>query len=746
MQIVSVLFFFGVLGAFDCLAQSTIQLTDWETYSSLQSVRQASVDSKGRIWCATSGGVFRFDPESGESLVFRNINALFNLDVTTVRCDPASQSVLVGCFDGSFEIVSEDGAFTSISEIRRASQYQRRAVNDAATDGSRIYIATDFGIAVYDRVRNVFIETIDRIGPLQGNTPVYSVAVFDNSLWAATDSGLVVAPLDVPTHRLPSVWTRFDADAGLPPGPVKYFTTDNGLLFTTSASTVYRITNKLATVAFQTADPILGLDAGPNGPTASTINGVFDVSGHLPIQSVSPLVGHTTYSVRPLKIVALLADRGVAIATSETTTPVQLNSPNTRQFVSLTIDGKGRLWAASYNEAARTGQGLAVFENGIWTNINSSTFPGVPTDNAYRVSTLSDGSVFAGVWGGGGIIAKDITGTTDLVRITPSVAAVIGIAADTNFVLVADASSDRFGNTWVVNEQALDRVLVRIAPDGKSDAFRNCTDVRSNLFRSLAIDNANTKWVGSPFGLGLLAYNERNTPDNLSDDVCVRLTSSNSNLPDNVVSTVRTDLNGAIWVGTTRGVAVIASPGAVSNTTTPFVRRISVLGAVIVNDIAIDALNYKWVATSNGVFVLNEDGTEVLATIAAGRSPLISDNVRSITTDPASGKVWFGTTEGLSSARSQSIRPLSSYSIQCYPQPFVPGSTSLTIDGLAPDSDVRILTSNGHTVAAVQTRGRQALWDGRDASGLVVTPGVYVIHARSSSDQGAAVAKIVVTR
>lgn len=726
-------------------SQGRVQLSDWQTYSSLQSVRSVSVDSKNRLWCGTTGGLFVIDLTDGEVTTYRNINALLNLDVSMVRCDPATQTVFVGCEDGSLAVATEDGQFSQITEIRRATQYQRRGLSDCVILGDNVFFATAFGIVQYNRANGVFQETIDRIGQLQRNVPVHAIAVLNNKLWAATDSGIVSAPLSASSLRQPSSWTQYTADHGVPAGSARAVTAIGGQLYVAVGRRLLRLDNDAFTTVSEAQSAILTIAMVDSEPTFATADGVFSSDGRMIVDSPVPIAGHTTFSGSDADVIMFTPDVGIARGRNGAFETIEINSPRIRQFMSIAVDGQGRLWSGSYNDGSRTGQGISVFDGLSWYNASNDLAPSVRLVAAYRMSSLPDGSIVVGTWGSGAYVFSDVPGKALPREISPSNSPIIGISADTNFVLVGDAVRDRSGTLWIVNEQALDRAVVGIGANA-TVTLRNCFDVRSNLFRSMAIDNGGTKWLGSPFGSGLLAYNERGTFDNSSDDVCQRVTSTNSNLPDNVVNAIRTDNNGALWIGTARGLAVVTSPGSVSTSTVPFVRRISVLGAVVVNDIAVDAINQKWIATPDGVFVVNEDGTEVLATLNAGNSPLVSNNVRSIVVDPQTGRVWFGTTEGLSSAQSQSIRPLATYDVRCYPQPFKAGNGLLTIDGLASDTDVRIVTANGHLVAALQTKGRQALWDGRDGNGSIVPPGVYVVHVASTSDQGSAVAKVAVTR
>jgi ligand-binding sensor domain-containing protein len=729
-------------------AQGPLQLSDWQTFSSMRSVSDATSDAQGRLWCATSGGVFVHDPATSQTTEYRNVNALSALDATAITYDPASKQVIVGGFDGALDIADEDGSWRNIRDIRRATQYQRRRINDLLVHDGTLYIAADFGIVTYDMVRNVFLETIDRIGPLQEKTPVSSICIAEDSLWATTDSGVVVAPLRVSTLRLPSVWRRVAAAEGLPLTGARIVRANGNTVLVAAGDSLLRRTGMGFERMLRTPSTILNVTISNGTVYASSQEGVHTTSGSLPIQWPNALLGHYTYlrNGDTLETIGFVRDVGIARSNgSGFPTVVTVNSPSITQFMDIEIDGDGRLWAASYNDQSRSGQGANMYDGTSWTTFNDRTHPQLGTNSIYRVSVLRDGRVIFGTWGRGGF-ELDATGTITR-ELKKTTTRLNGIEVDENYVLVGDAELDRKGTLWMVNEQASDRMIVSVDDANVSQSYRHCLDPRNNYFRVMAIDASGTKWVGGPGGNGLVAYSERSTPDDPSDDLCVAIRSSTTNLPDNIISALTVDKNGALWIGTARGVAVISAPGAVTNTSVPFVRRISAIAALQVNDIHVDALNYKWVATSTGVYVLNEDGTEVLNVIQSATSPLLSDNVRSVAVDDQTGRAWFGMAEGLSSVATQSKAPLSTFSVSCYPQPYRPSDgNQLVIDGLASDADIRILTPGGVTVQAIQTRGRQALWDGTDAQGRVVPPGVYIVQVRSASSKESGVAKIVVTR
>ena len=749
MQRSTTIIFVAILASFvTSLQAQTIELSNWQTYSSMRSVRAATVDAANRIWCATSGGVFVHDPAEGTTTEFRNVNALSSLDVTAIASDSETGTVYVGAFDGSLDIASADLQWRSIGDIRRATQYQRRRINDMLVHNKRLYIATDFGIVVFDVQRRLFLETVDRIGPLQEKTSVSSIAILRDSIWAATPAGVLAAPLGVQTLRQPSVWTAIDSSYGLPATGNSIIRSNGRTVFVVNNTSVLRHNGQRFETVRTASAPILALSFRDTVGFISLTSGVYSIGGVPTPAWPGELRGHISYKRTDgtHEFVGFVEGTGIVrMAADGTTAAVAINSPTISQFTHVRVDAQGNIWSASYDPISRVGRGANRFDGTTWTTYSPATSSLIASNDIYRISPLRDGRVVLGSWGRGAVVV-DPSGDVQQVY-DQRETALAGIATDPTYVLVADAALDSRGQLWMVNEQAGDRMLVSVGVDGTSRKYVNCTDPRGNLFRALAIDAAGNKWLAGPNGNGLLAYNERSTPDDESDDYCLGIRSSNTNLPDNIVTALELDQNGALWIGTAKGVAVISSPTIATSTTIPFVRRVSALSAVQVNDIYVDALNYKWIATTTGVYVLNEDGTEVVATIASASTPLLSDNVRSVAVDAGSGRAWFGHAEGLSSVQTQSMAPRATFDVRCYPQPFRLGSgVQLTIDGLAPDTDLRILSPDGIMITALQTRGRQALWDGTDVNGRRVQPGVYVVQVRSATTKEASVGKIVVTR
>ncbi|MBM4178492.1 MAG: hypothetical protein FJ211_04075 [Ignavibacteria bacterium] len=732
-----------------------VYVSDWRTISSTREVRDADADADGSVWVATSGGVQRTWLREARSTKYDNVNGLSTLECTAIYCDKSSGSSYVGQRDGSLDVFNAASAtWTKVSDIQRASQYPKRSILDFAQRGDTIGMATEFGIVLLHANKGLFVETIDRIGPFPEKSKVAALAFFDQALWAIVNGVVVNARLDVPTLRLPSAWSVLGSAVGLPDStePIIHLASNGTTLVVASARRVFTWKSNRFWLVQTALRDINSLSVRNDTSIVVSTNAEILIDGKpLTLQSPipGPIDGHrvVTSDAFGTSIITFVKEVGMGwIANDQWQTSRDANSPLSNQFTDITIDTQGWIWAATHTDGGYGGQGINVFDGAMWRSLNTATEPLLTSNGCYRVSALADGSVWIGTWGRGALRCTHSDGALSVTAVNATNSSLRGIPADSNYILVSEVATDRYGRTIVMNEQSTDRVFA-VSDQSNQWSFRqNCSNVRENLFRSMTVDNNGGVWCGSPDSRGLLGYNDRNTPDT-DDDVCNRILISNSQLQDNVVTSLATDLNGAIWIGTAKGLAVISSPWNLSNTAIPYVRRVSVMSSTYINDVFIDALNYKWVATTNGVFVLDESGIEVLATITTATSPLLDNNVRSIAIDPATGLAYFGTLKGCSVARTSSMRPLPNFDLRCFPQPFRAGTDeSLVVDGLATDSEVRIMTSGGILVSAIVARGRQVLWDGRDVHGNYVPPGIYIASISSASTSSSSVVKIAVTR
>lgn len=178
------------------------------------------------------------------------------------------------------------------------------------------------------------------------------------------------------------------------------------------------------------------------------------------------------------------------------------------------------------------------------------------------------------------------------------------------------------------------------------------------------------------------------------------------------------------------------------------------LGSVrdqVINCIAVDAVNNKWIGTSRGAYVLSPDGTSLIDqySVANSNGKLVDDNIESIAFDAKNGVAYFGTGKGLSAVGIATIAPSADYSqITIAPNPFRTWEQpSVSISGLANGSTIKILTITGKLVKQFPAQGGgRAFWDGTTESGEQAASGIYVVVAYSANGGSVGTAKLAVIR
>ncbi len=223
------------------------------------------------------------------------------------------------------------------------------------------------------------------------------------------------------------------------------------------------------------------------------------------------------------------------------------------------------------------------------------------------------------------------------------------------------------------------------------------------------------------------------------------------------------DKNGHIWIGTTSGIFIVKDLKQLGNSNLdnlqvirPKVARNDgtnyadyLLSSETVLCIAVDPSNRKWIATqSSGIYLVNEDGTEIISQFTKDNSSLISNMVFTVACDPDGNDVLIGTPEGMFLYSSTSAPAADDYSeVYAYPNPVRPEYTGwITINGLMDNSLVKITDISGNVLWQGNSEGGMAVWDGCNASGERVRSGVYLVFASKSENETStgAVTKIVV--
>jgi len=754
-----ILKFFLALVFLIVYAQSQQHVGQWKSFTDMKSVRSAALVGNS-IWAATGGGVFVFDTTSGLFAKFTNIDGLDTNDVLAIAFD-GTHYIWVGGAGGWVNVYDlNTHQWQKIADIANRTESAYKGIQAFSFKGDTVFIVTEFGVSVFKRSRWEFGDTYQNLGFISPRASC--MALQQSRIWIGTDKGLAASFLGS------GIWTTYNSFPGITSSAVTALAVFNDtLVIGTANGAVYFAVNNVAPNAI----PLLNnrsvqelrvvngklyvLSALGSNFTVETLASVLDRPQTL--TSNSNVQGVCIVPASSIWIAT--ASKGLAHLIGSTWNYSYPNGPNSNFFSSIAVDADGVLWCAS-GEIANAGfyrYNPSLPDDTQWKNFTSDKYKlmqknGTLFDNYYNVSLGVPGSVWVSSWGDGIVkVVGDSVVRKYNYYSTPSLPGAITAVPD--YVVSSGVAIDNEEKTWIVNRnEANGRSLLRLDSDTTGTFFDDQINSSWGWFHGIVIDQNDTKWMGSTVpwhmdpGTGLFFLNEKTV---------ISGTESNggwgniSNMSDNKVLSISLDLDGEIWIGLGLGIVIIHNPlypFDLNNRSISFPLR-----EQVVQSIAVDAVNNKWIGTKEGVFVVNADGTQLLQsyTVTSTNKCLLSNDVRTIDIDQKRGIAYFGTEQGLSSISIAAVQANRSYSeLQIGPNPFIlPSDQPLIIRNLVANSTIKVLTVSGSVVTQFEAQGGgRAFWDGRDKKGAFVSSGIYFIAAFAENGSQTMTGKVAVIR
>ncbi len=334
------------------------------------------------------------------------------------------------------------------------------------------------------------------------------------------------------------------------------------------------------------------------------------------------------------------------------------------------------------------------------------------------------------------------------------------------YVIVVDGKFDSQGNYWCLNSVSPSTSLLKLTPDNQWVDYHNRKLMvpegwSLDDMRDICFDIDGTLWFCNNW------YRVPSVIRCVIDTKDITLFNSfvnqdGASLNINAVHCITFDKDRNIWVGTNTGLLVLERKNIDAGNIN-FFTQIKVprndgtdyadylLSELDITSIAVDGANRKWVGTSyDGVYLISADNMTQIHHFTQDNSPLISNNIRSITINNKTGEVFFGSEIGLCSYVSDAVEPsteMTEDNVWAYPNPVNPDYTGpITITGLTYNADVKIVSANGLLINEGRSNGGSFTWDGCDKKGNRVASGIYMVVTATSNGQKGTVCKIAIIR
>lgn len=696
-----------------------------------------------KVFAATPYACFSVDFVNASIERKSRITGLAETGIQTIYGTPAGKLVVV--YRNSNLDLIDGNQISNINALQLKTINGDKTVYGVNGDDETCWLSTGFGVVVLNLIRKE-IGDAWVLGNGGASVKVSSVVKATNYVYAATAEGLKKAPaagVNLADYRN---WSVLSGTNGLPAAAPSLVLETHDTLLVQVGNTLYRGAGDQFSVLYTDEWEWTGVTIS-NGQVFidQHLNGE---AGVLQLTSTGQPIRRFVHPLITAPKSALwggaslwIADsaNGLLELTPQGFSQVIPNSPFSLGTGGL-VANNGQWWAA-------TGDALSQFSEGQWIVYQPGS-QGMPVGFSGAGPVLISQS--RTVWAGcktGLLSWQDGQFNLSVNGLSPAFDNALEYRVSG---LVEDGSQQ----LWISNDGALNGLVVR-KPDGTFMSFNIPFLYSGYRLGALIVDDLNQKWLISP-GNGLFCFNHGSSLDNPGEDQWrfYQSGAGNGNLPSNNVLSIAKDAFGFIWVGTDDGIGLIQCAelvfgGQGCEAVLPVVQTDQFAGYLfkgeVVQAIAVDGANRKWIGTRNGVWLLSPDGDKTILRFTVTNSPLLDNNVQQIAIDPSDGTVVFSTASGICSYKSDATAGSDrNEKVLVYPNPVPPGyNGAIAIKGLVNNANVKIVELSGRLVFQGRAAGGQFTWNGRDANGKKIATGIYLVMVSDDSRKEQAAAKII---
>ena len=700
----------------------------------------------GKIYAATPFSLFSVELADGSVERYSRVTGLSETGVSAIYYDSTEQQLLIAYTNSNLDILAKNKLY-NIPDIKRDNITGDKTIYTIYKNGSIYYLCTGLGIILIDAKRKELKDSwfIGNGGNQVRINGFTADAVF---YYAATAEGLKKAAINASNLADPANWTLVNGN-GLSAGSCqqvmniqnKIIVQKNDSLFVQNGNNWNLFyTDGWSFINTQLTENRISI-CEKNGNNARVIYLNADGTVFKSLASTGAISfprKAITYNNEPW-----VADQFAGLSHFNNGNNYVNYSPNSPQAIGsgemvvnhsvlyATAGAVNNSWNYQYN-----GDGVFIFNDGKWNNINRYRYRAIDSllDFICLAYDKRDNSFWAGSFGGGLLHVKE--GPVFEIFKQGKLGAPAGDPASYR---VAGLAFDYEQNLWVSNFGSSQPLKV-LKKDGSWKNFSPPFNLVENAMAQILIDDNNFKWIVSPLGNGMLCFDDAGSIDNTGDDRWRRYRNGagNGNLPGTDVLCIAKDRNGYIWTGTNDGVGVIECPDQAftaggCDAIWPVIANGNFAGYLFkgqeIRSIVVDGANRKWIATQNGVFLVNETGEKLIYRFTEDNSPLLSNDVKKLALDGETGELFIATSKGLCSFRSTATEPSENSSdLLVFPNPVPSGYTgTIAIKGLKENSIVKITELNGRLVFQTRVLGGQAIWNGKNYNGKRIASGSYLV-------------------
>lgn len=726
-----------------------VKIGEWNSHLNYSSGKKCE-EVKDKIYCSTASGLFYVNKADNSMIKLSKIDGFSDTEVQTMEYDSDNDALLIA-YTNTFIDILKGNKIYSIPDIFRKSMTGKKILHHIYFNNNLAYISGSFGIVVYNISKNEIKESFTEIGANGSPVEVFATAIFNDSIFAASASGILAASLKSQNLLNYKEWSLVNTKSC---NKIVDFTQS---LFADIDGLIHRYVNGKWTVL---VDSMKGkcnnLQVTNNVLTIDFENCILIIDKDLKTDVLKAGGSLSSLVDKENRLWFTSSQYGLLSSKDSKFNFYTPNGPFSGRNWSISIsDNTAFVAPGGYNVIGTPTyfkDGYYIYKNGSWTNINFTNEPNL--SEIYDIVKIAvdpqNKDVYIGSYGNGLVVFRN---NAFLKIYDDKNSSLQGTVDNPDKILITGMKFDNKNRLWVTNTGAEKPISVKNT-DGKWMSY-SLGSSKHRRTGNFVIDNSGRKWILLPFDAGLIVFDETRTSGN--QYILLTKAENNGNLPTDRIHSIASDKKGRIWIGSEEGVAVFYNPADVFSQKGVSANRIWInqngesgylLASEIVTVITVDGANKKWLGSRNGVWYVNEDGSEIIYHFNTENSPLPSNFIRDITVNDLTGEVFFATDKGIVSFRNYAVGAGSTHTdVFAYPNPVEPDYQGpVAIKGLVYNANVKITDVAGNIVTQLTAEGGQAIWNLKDISGREVKSGVYLVFSSNDDGSETMVTKILIVR
>ncbi len=687
------------------LSAQDIPMGSWRNHADYSTAQKTAVfDDK--VFCATINGLFYFDTEDGSLNTLNTTDGLSSVKISMLEV--TNNLLLIGYEDGLMDVMDTELNITTFQDIFQSELRKDKRINQAVTVDDVIYLATDFGVVLYNADENELIDAFQDLGIEGGRITINGISTDNEKLYLSTTEGLLTGVLSENINLKDfHNWDR-DSLGNLGVGLLQTVFHEGNLFGLANNDSIYQFQNKEWQSIFGSNEPIRQLNAVNNQLYLSSSNQLFQFSETtferaFTVSEASQINGFNFIGNQ-----FFLAD--------ETSGLIRYQEGATESLTPQGPKGKTQslhqLEQFTFHLAESTG-GFSYFENGRWTHTDKdSEGQDLPIFIDIALDLISGNGIFLSETDG--LFSWD---TENIIPLN------LQDSIITEWVSLAESPQASY---WALVKTE-NNVYALFNAETESLVEMNITG-NSIINDYLIVPNGDHYLATNS---GIFIFN----PDS-GEERRLNTVLGNGNLPNSRVTDLAIDLNGQLWIATESGVAFFNRFPAVLlgenvDASQPIFEGFFLFDGIPVNHIIVDGGNRKWMSTRDGLWLFDENIERNIMHLRRANSPIVNNNIQQMVVNPLNGELFISSSSQFLSYRTDATRAGAVHTdVGVFPNPVrLSADKTVTIRGLAYNNEVMITDIAGNLIHKGKANGGTFSWDLGNYSVFRSKSGIYLVFS-----------------